>query len=59
MTDVVKCDFCTKPMVGYTNYQIHLYCADHQQIAEEKTREILDLMNKAEQNFRQKKEVRP
>jgi hypothetical protein len=31
----MKCDFCEKEAVGYTEYQQNLYCADHQQRAEE------------------------
>ncbi len=30
-----KCDFCDKPMVGYTEQQISLYCEDHEKKAEE------------------------
>jgi hypothetical protein len=46
MRDTTKCDFCEKPMVGYTNYQICFYCEDHQEKAQNRTAKMLDQMEK-------------
>lgn len=41
-----ECDFCEKQAVGYTPYQIHAYCKDHEEIAVEGTIKILDKAEK-------------
>lgn len=43
---MTKCDFCTKPMVGYLSQQCAMYCEDHEKEAEAVEAKMYEEMEK-------------
>lgn len=41
-----KCTFCDKEAVGFTGYQLNMYCEDHKDEAEKVEREFWEQVEK-------------